>query len=287
MRGDRAHASDVTWSFSWSAPPPCPNQQAVRATVEAWLARSIEPIDTHGIRVHARVEPKPDGFALDLTLESRSGRTQEQMVAARCETLAGVVALKVALAADPGAGFIASQPQPKSPARRVGLSLRAASGVMYGVLPSLGAVLGGAGSLRFAHVALELGATYAFPSEVHHHEVHSAGANVDLVSGSGRICLLQALAMLELLVCGGADAGRMRAHGFGLGSSRETREPWVALGFGPALRWPASRWFSGWFGVDALASIVRPTFQILNLGALYTPPAVGVRVQVGGELNLF
>src|SRR5262245_42677092 len=97
------HADSTDWTLHWEAPNPCPSEQAVRRQVQHWLSQSLAPHDPRGMHVEARVERKPEGFTLDLTLTSPSGGGREQLVAEQCETLAGVVGLKVALAADPGA----------------------------------------------------------------------------------------------------------------------------------------------------------------------------------------
>src|SRR6185312_1246138 len=108
-RADGADGTDGTRApgepgLIWDAPSGCPDAAAARAALERWGARA----DT--VRATARIRPAPRGWALELTLETPSGARSEAIVVEQCATIVDLVALKVALAADPDAVLRAIHP---------------------------------------------------------------------------------------------------------------------------------------------------------------------------------
>lgn len=282
--GKVAHANESGWTLKWRAPSACPNEQAVRQTVQAWLTQAIEPNDPSGIHVEATVVRKTDGFALDLSLETPSGGGHEQLTAAQCSTLAGVVALKVALAADPVAWFDALGSRVHT--RKNYWLLRLGGGLALGVQPGAGPTFDLTGSRHFSGFALELGIGYALPNQVRYPGLR-AGANLDLAYVDARICVLPNMETVEFPLCLGADVGLMRGVGFGpeLVEIFASNRWYAALVVNPAVRWPVTRWLGVWLGIEALIAVSRPSFRVRYLEQLYVPEKIGARVRLGAEIR--
>ena len=278
-----AHADEASLVLDWEAPWSCPSERAVRRTVHDWLAQARKPQSTRGIRVRASVQKEADGFTLDLRLEMPGGSGREQLHAVKCETLVGVVALKIALLADPDALLRAPPPpQPHREAEFWGLRLVTALGP--GPLPGLGPFLELAASRRFGFTAIDLGVGYGFPNTIRYSGLE-AGARVDLFYARPRFCVLPNLNAVDLPICLGVDLGLMRARGLGrdLDDVFTSKQFYAAAALGAALRWPKTGWIAGWIGGEALFSLVRPDFYARNLGSLYAPDPFGGRVQAGVE----
>jgi hypothetical protein len=276
-----ARAGGSNLALSWSAPASCPTQRDVRQTVSSWLAQSVEPSDTSRIRVAAAVSRESRGFVLDLRLVTASGTHREQLVAARCETLAGVVALKVALAADPGAAYVSRA----APERTVRWGLRLSGSIGSGVLPGLGPMVGLAGALHFGYLALELGAAYGFRAPVRYAALPSVGADLELFEASARLCVVPGLGTVELPICGGFSLGLMRGVGFGLPMTSDAAEPYGALTISPGVRWRLASMVHAMIGFEAWVAVDRPTFHVRNLERLYRPAQIAARAQLGVELR--
>jgi hypothetical protein len=280
-----AHAEPRrTWSLRWQAPRECPTQQDVRSTVEHWLAQSVEPRDPSGIRVEATVQHQNGGFALDLLLVTPSSSGHEQLRAAQCATLAGVVALKVALVADPGAWFdrLASESSGDS-----AWLLRLTGGFGPGVLPGIGPMFQLSGGRRFSRVALELGIGYALPNDARYAGLPD-GAKIDVLYAGPRVCALPNMGTVEFPLCAGVEFGLMRGKGYGpdLTSVFTTTQMFGAIVIAPAVRWPLTKRLAAWFGVEALIAVLKPSFRLRNLDRLFAPEQIGAQVQIGAELRL-
>jgi hypothetical protein len=246
-----------------------------------WLAQAAEPTDARGIVVDAHVTQKDGAYALDLRVSAPGGDSREQLAAAQCETLAGVVALKVALAADPSA----RQASLSHGAAAMHGSVRMAGGAIASVLPAVGPLLSLAGAIRGSRIALELSGGYAFAREVVYPERRDLGAEVGLLYGGARFCLLPEVGAVELPICAGADVGLMRATGRGkaLASSLTSSLLFGALVLSPAIRWPMSARFGLWLGLDAQVAFLRPQFQVRGLPRLYRPDALGAKLLLALE----
>ena len=269
------------FALHWRAPEQCPTEDSVRGTVSSWLAQSSEPKATSGIEVDAVVRRDARGFVLDLRLVTPGGRADEQLLAASCETLAGVVALKVALAADP----IAVLEARAQPSTRLTWGTRLSLGVGPGALPGLGLTLTAAGMVRFGSYSLELNAAYGFRREVSYPERPTVGGRLDMLSAGARLCALPELGSIGFSVCVGPEVGLLRGVGFGVETVFETTDFYLALALGPGLRWRIAGDLFAYLGVDAQLALARPSFHVRNLALLYQPEQLAARLHVGVELH--
>lgn len=268
-------------ALQWRAPNPCPTQETVRDTVLRWLAQASQPKVTNGIAVRATVQRDARGFVLDLQLVTPGGRADEQLIAARCQTLADVVALKVALAADPLVVLETTSP----PTAALGWGARLSLGVGPGALPGLGTTLTATGIMRLSGFSLELSAAYGLQQRVSYPDRPTIGGTLDMLSAIARACALPELKSVEFSLCTGPELGVLRAAGFGVATVFETTDLYMAWVLGPGVRWRVGGGFFAYFGVDAQLALLRPTFHIRNLTPLYQPERLAARLNAGVELH--
>ncbi len=95
-----AHAQDVAWSLAWVAPPECPSEDSVRASVAQLLGEGPAP----PVAVSARavvVRTSSDHWIVQLTTVREGSRGERVVEAPSCPSLANATALIVALTIDP------------------------------------------------------------------------------------------------------------------------------------------------------------------------------------------
>jgi hypothetical protein len=256
--------------------------------IDRWLDQPHAHLDARSVRVVARVRRnEAGGWALELNLQSPSGAEQQTLVADRCATLAQVVALKVALAADPGA-LLGALPGPAAPPSGPGpvLSLRGTLGVGLGVLPDPSGMASLTGGLELPGWRVELSLSGWLPRASTYPEVAGVGADVALVTAGARGCVVPTMGSAEFPICAGAELGDMWATGFGVDQVRTSAQLWAAAVLGWGLRWPLGEALSFWIGADGSIGIARPAFHMRNLPTLYQPDPAGARTWTGLELRL-
>jgi hypothetical protein len=272
--------------LEWDAPAGCPNREQVRRSIERWLQRSVEDVDARALRVHAEVQREGDHWTLALQLESPSGRAQARLTAKECATLAEVVGMQVALAADSAGTVYALDPAQARPRRdALRSAVRVLAGAATGPLPQLGGSFGLAGMLGFGAVRFELGVAYAPPAATSYPSLPEVGARFSLFSGTARGCLEAALGALRLPLCVGVELGALRATGFGTERRFTTDRLFAAIVLGPALRLPLLDPLFAWLELDALLVIARPGYRMRNLATLYRPDPAAARALMGLELE--
>jgi hypothetical protein len=251
--------------------------------IRVWFAKLAKPIDTSMVQATAHVESVESGYTLDLILTTPSGSGQEQLRANECETFADVIALKIALMADPNA-LAPPPPVPTKRARSWALRVLASAGLA--TLPRAGPMLEVAAARRFGRVVLELGAGYGFAGTVRYGSLPD-GVKIDAVLARPRLCGALDLAPIDVFVCGGMDLGLMRGRGVGPGLSEARSESqfYAALALGTQLRWPRAGRVAGVLSLELLPTIVRPGFTLRNLGRVYEAGRVGGRAGLGVEVR--
>jgi len=266
--------------LSWHSPAACPTESAVRQSVQSLLDESLEAVDVRGIHAHAVVVATQLGFALELVLDTPLGTAAaEHFDAPRCETLAGVVALKIALAATRSA----AAPVYRQPAEYARWSARITLGLAPSGLPGVGPALDLAGARRLGPVQLELGAGYGFPNAVRYPQRPSIGANFDLLLGLVRACVRPELGRFQLPICVGAELGLLRADGFGVEHAHSAMRPYYAAVLETRLGVRVTAQLSLLLGVEGRLALTRPSFVVRNLEPFYTLERVGTYVRVGAE----
>jgi hypothetical protein len=293
LLGAGTSAADPDAGLSWSAPQICPAEEDVRELVRTWLGQPPGKLDLGTVRADARVHANADGFALELALKSAAGSDREQHQARRCETLAKIVALKIALAVDPLAAVDSVEPQPvdarararPEAARGSAGTIRADGGVVLGLLPGASPAMRLVGSLRWSDFRLELGLGYWFPRSVTYDELPAVGARLQMAGATARACPTALFHGIEMLLCAGAEAGLVRAKGFGTTEARISDRAWVSLILGPAIAVPVFDDLYLWLEADAAFALVRPGFRVRNLPRLYKADSGAAEAWAGLELR--
>jgi hypothetical protein len=263
--------------------------------IATWLGQSPDQLELGAVRVNARVRAEGDVFVLVLSLESPAGSGREEHTARRCDTLAKIVALKVALAVDPVAALQTVEPRPTSEPRAAstpvrdrsaGLALRLAGGIAFGPLPGIAPTATLVGSLRWPGFRVELGAGYWFARSITYDTLPTVGARLQMYGAVARICPTATLGEVEIPLCAGVEAGVVRASGFGVPEARTSDRPWVALIVGPALVIPLFDGLHLWLEADAGFGFVLPSFRVQNLPRLYQAENGAAQAWAGLEFRL-
>jgi hypothetical protein len=287
LPGTAALAADRV-ALEWDAPAGCPAPEQVSRAIDTWLDKPGAGSAAVAVRVEAQVRRATEGWELDLTLTAPGGSEHQTLVAARCETLMQVVALKAALAVDPEALLRSVEPPAGPPASPVptAVALRGALGAGLGTLPEASAFASLGGSVERPGWRLEIAGAAWLPQPARYPELPAVGARFLLFSGMLRGCLLPSMGRVDFPVCAGAELGLLQGIGFGVSQVRTSSQLWAAAVVGPAVRWPLGSSLSAWLGIDAVIGIARPAFHMRNLEELYRPDAVAARAWAGFEVRL-
>jgi hypothetical protein len=311
-RADDTPGVDLTWS----APPGCPDEAQARAVV-ARLAGDPGR-STDGPRVTVRVDVSPSvsglwGARIAIEQGGDAAPHERRIEGSSCVEVADAAAVAIALAlASPGPSPAASPPLappapaapprvpapppvpalpgdvPDPPAQR-GLAvhggLRATGGFDFASLPApaFGTVVSGVLVLGANRVEINGSAWLAQPVAATAQAM--AGARLALYAAGVRYCRTFVESVVELAGCGGIEAGEMHGSSYGVTQPASGAAPWVAPGLGLDGRWGFSRHLALTAGLDGLVPLVRESFAIAGIGALYRPPPVTGRALLGLELR--
>jgi len=281
-----ARVADAAPRLSWSAPPGCPLAERVR---EAYRELSDGAANDTSVGASAAVRADGDRFALHLELSSDSGSSTLDLAAARCETLADVVALQMALAAD-AARVVAMPVATRGPfSRRVPmarLGIAGAAGVSVGPLPGAALGLRVLARLSLPFLGIEAGAGYLFPRSAHYGAPHEGvGADLDLTFGALRACSPRGEERVTLDVCAGANMGSLRATGSGLAPSFTTRQLWSAFTLSPGVTAALTPEIALHGEIEASLAVTRPEVHARNLDTLFVAERAGVSCWLGASAS--
>jgi hypothetical protein len=287
---EEAALAGVNPPIAWDAPPGCPDEGHVLAAIARWLDLPRTHLDAGSVRIEATVRPRDAGWELDLTLTSPGGSERETLVAGNCEALVEVVALKVALAADPmslvpSLASSASRAQAHTGSISPAFALRGTVGTGLGAEPAPSEFLGLTGSVDLPWWRAEIGAAAWRATAARYSQLPGVGADISLSTASARFCLLPLMGGVDLPICAGAAICLMRGAGFGVPATEVSNQLWVATVLGPAVRYRLGPSFAAWVGVDAVIAIDRPGFHMRNLDLLYRPDSVSAQAWAGLEFR--
>jgi hypothetical protein len=300
----------------WAAPSECPAEGAVRAEMDRLLgpssARPPAPIPVAATvsledqgEWHVRLETPGDG----------APRIRE-IHAATCAAIADATALILAMMIDPEAASAAPPSPAKSPpvaltpppiapprvpveaprsppppppitpppATPTSLRIAALAGLDTASLPELAASLALGASFVYGAQRFEAGIAY-YPSRKGTVAARpGTGGNVDLLTGSVGTCRHFGSGAIEVGPCVGVELGRLHASGFGVSNPGEGSTLWAAVQGGGVLSVRIVSRLALVLRLGATAPLLRPSFVLENVGAVYRPPAVTARGSGGVEL---
>ena len=297
----------------WTADPSCPSGDAVVAAVDA-LVRGSPAKDL----IVARAEVTHPG-SWRLLLETRAGaRVGKRTVAAdTCEQLADATALILALMIDPSAAL--KRPEPIAPLPRVepppvaapptAPALPAASPVPepvtplpaapsrgplpelavavtavadVGTLPGPALGVGAGGGLLVGPYRFNTDITY-FPTRTGRlATLPAAGGEFTLVAAALVACRSMVTAWRASAgLCLGAELDVVLAKGFGVTFPESGSARWGALLGGGLVDVPLAGPLAAELRVMGVIPFARPPFFFDDIGTIYRPTVVGLRLGLG------
>jgi hypothetical protein len=296
-------APDVPFELIWRAPPDCAREAAVRADVERLSGLHLAPYAPGGVRVEATASRRKDGtWTIDLTIVRAGGapRRRPLLEGASCQEVSEAAASVLALAlvgSEPSEETFDRTPPPTpapqpvrkarpSPARETP-ALKWDVGVVAAVdataLPKAAPGFGVTTSLEYSGNRVELRGLAFIPQRAVLTE--RSGADVELYTGALRYCRSLVGRTVELFVCGGLEAGAMRATGFGFKVNRLGLGPWLAPELGLlALARPTERLALSLEGDGSVMALRRPF--VVDETVVYTMRQFDARVLLGVRLEL-
>jgi hypothetical protein len=305
--------------LSWDGPADCAERERLLFEVERALGRPLSELGQLTFQV--RIDTSKATRAARLNVRGpATGSTSEErvLVASDCATLVDTLAVAISLAlGNSTTSSTAREPRSEAPApaatptlhsgepidvppKSIGdSSRREPTGLDLGVTAAL---LGDVGSLPAPAIGASLGVelgwprlwlhafgTMLFPQVVELQSGSAAGAEVDLVTGTLRVCtdaLLGVNGTLALPLCAGGEVGRLGGIGRSVSRAREAGILWLAprLDAGVTWRIPGTR--LEWSALlAALAPLNRDEFVIDELGAVHRPSSVVGRISSGVSLE--
>ncbi len=283
----------AAFAFSWSVPDGCPPREDVIADI---AAMADPDANLAGVAVDATITRSRGDYRLDLHVQSASGELHRELGARTCDTLARATALHVALAAstrpeivtppDPRPS-VSTKPTP-APARarpqwRGAVAVAGAAG--YGALPAVTAELSLSTSLLHPRFRIDLLVAHALPRKLRFTEERSASAMMQTTYGGARACPRFGPPKLDVLPCGGIEAGAMHVQGHGVVGSYPVRAPWLAIPVGLALAYVPHPSVAIVGRAELVVPVLRPAFAVEGLGTMMRVGPAHGRFGVGVELR--
>ena len=222
--------------------------------------------------------------------EPEAGPAVVDAVAAEVPAVAVKVGGEVEVPASKTAAPVRVEPvvaAPASASRSLAGFVRIAGGLEALGAPRIGAQVGGAGGVLGRRWRAELTGMYRAPTTEPSPVDPKAGARVGLWAVGVRGCGVLRPAKLELLVCGGLEAGQVLGEGVGFAGKRRDRFAWLAGTVGPALAWAPRRWLALWLGAELAVPVLGGEFEARGLGRLYKIAPVSIRASLGLEARFF
>jgi hypothetical protein len=304
--------------LAWSAPPECPSQDQLRASVSGMLGGASAREQVHA---DVSVVRESEGYAADVALVIDGRRSTRRLVATSCSALAEATALVIAVSVDPvraleespGEPAAAQIPEPRvvepptlpvvedpvdrsvaivpdastaPPPRRPGAYVRILGGADYGTTPAITGMLGGAVGLRGRDWRAELDGSWAFARSTSLTIAPEARAALGRWSIGARGCGVPTRGRIEVPLCAAIEAGAIEGDGTGgtIGA-RHARRPWIAAVLGPAIAITVVPRLALLLGVDLVAPLWRARF-VIGSEEIHRPRPIGVRALLGAELRL-
>lgn len=317
--GDEIDALDPM-VLRWIAPAECPTQRDVGTRVRALVG----PETSLDGRAHVQVVRRGSRFDATVSLQTDAGATTRSLGAEDCTAVADAVALVIAVGLDPLAVSTVVRdaeaptivPPPETPPRepdatptraratdpprvrapaspspeRPELGLRGFTqgAAAIGVLPRVGAAVGGGLALRMGAARLELSGAHQIGRSYRHPDVPRSGALVDATVGRAAACWTPTTGRFIFPLCAGAELGVMTARGRGLADRGTARTI-----FATAVPHVRALWFPTWrvgFGpaLEVPIALTRPRFRIDDAeGDFVRAGSLGVRVGLAVEVAFF
>lgn len=253
------------------------------------IAVTVDPLGTS-----LQVKPQPPAVAepeQGMVPEPEQGAVPEQGTALEQGTVPELVGAppavdgRAATRAEPEVGRTRDDRSPPRP--RSVLAIAEAGGAL-GLLPPLGARLGGTVVLGIGAARLAVTGLHVLARRVEHPQDPSVGADIALSSARVSAGWSFVRGRFALPLYAGLEAGVFTAAGFGLQRTATPRATWLAV----VPHAQPTLWATPWLGVgvhlEVPIALTRPRFGVDDFsGDLAQVPAVGLRCGLGITFKIF
>jgi hypothetical protein len=149
--------------------------------------------------------------------------------------------------------------------------------------PALGGALGVGLDWRRLHV--ELQAEYWGSRRIAYAEAPEVELRFDLFGLNLRGCYVMRWEHVQLPLCLGVEPGLLHGSARGVDQTQAAQRLWLALSASTPLRVRLGSRVWLWLELGLGWGLIRPSFGVRNLPALYAPPRLNVRSGLGIALN--
>lgn len=313
-----APQQDSIFELEWVAPAGCPDRADGEARVEKFLGRPPGAPEDPEVRARVRIAPSDEGFSAVIELTADGEPSRRTLETQRCEVAADGAAYVIAALIDPTveprepepeppvkseppqpdpsttrkarevppSAVPIQSPRPEAPRRRprvVRGAVRVGGALGVGMLPRVAGGIAVSAGVLLPRLRFDLGVHHWFARPVRLDDRPDTGGDIDLTTGSVRVCPLAVRRPVEVPVCAGLELGSMRGTGTGIEEPTTTRLLWAALTASIGLVWMPSRWAGVWVDAGLQVPISRPIFAVEGVGRVFQPPPAGFAATIGVE----
>lgn len=245
--------------------PDCASLADAAAVILAWMLDPDTPLEDPSVASSASVASS--------SAPPASSGVAPSVVVAPSVSASASAAEPIASVAPPDAGT-GRTVVPRSPPGKLRGGVLLGLGLEGGLVPGLGLGPVVAAELGGARWNASLGAFW-FPGQRADAVARpGAAVRVDLATLGGRFCAAPLPRAPWVRACGGASVLRFSAEGEGVREPLRGTTAALALQAGAQARFPLGGSWIALLAVEAVAPLLRPTFQIEGLGAVYRVPAL-------------
>jgi len=309
--------------LTWSAPRGCPDEAFVRAEVARLTGSAAGGGAPLCVRASVSANGS-DQWRLELRSTRGGYDTSRVLEGPACAPLADAAALIISMMLDPDAEAVvpspvaateepvpAQQPTTETVAPVVAVAPRrrrarraprapalapartplrffvgVGAGLDVGLLPGASASVRAAAGLTVGPWRVELAGQYWPGSSVVHPTRADVGGHFSLAGGSATACRdLAAGRVAGVGLCAGVEVGAVTGTSYGVTAPATARAPWAAATAGAAGALRVGSHVALRLQVAAVIPVLRPDYQLENVGTVHRLPAAGFRGLFGVEVH--
>lgn len=322
LQAEAEDAASSALAIDWRAPSECPDDASLRQSVERLFGGTIPATE---LAVRAELSPEASGYTLVLETTAQGHHGVKRLEDVSCEELTRAAAVLIALAIDPtltlgeddasrgarapdapvsASASPSAEPAPETAPRvapqRSAVGPEAAGSALPvqvdGVLAAVGefgTVPGASPGLllqldaRFGVGLVGIGGEYLLPQTARVANRSELGALVGYVGGVAFGCLGAFGRRAAPAACAGVAVGRLSGESRGAPVQGHGSLLWVTPELGGTFRYRLRDSVLLEGGITLRFAVQDSEFTLDNVGRVYAPSAVAVRVHAGGVFQIF